>query len=303
MAKTIYIIAGPTAGGKSALALAKAKGMGGAVVNADSRQIYNELPVLTAQPSGEDKHQVPHYLYDALHPNDACSAGAWREMAVPLIADLLDKGVVPIVTGGSGLYLKALIEGLSPIPDIPSDIRRAAVQKQKECGNPAFYEELKKRDPVTAALYHPMHTARLVHAWEILEATGKPLASWQSLPKTPPPADWQFDVTLVMPPREILYARCNQRFHQMLEQGAMEELESFDQKVAAGNIRKDAVLVKTVGAAALRACREGRISKEEAIILAQTETRQYAKRQMTWFRNQIGDQENIANISIYSHSN
>jgi tRNA dimethylallyltransferase len=141
-----------------------------------------------------------------------------------------------------------------------------------------------------------MHTARLIHAWEILEATGKPLAYWQSLPKSAPPEDWQFDITVVMPEREELYRRCDLRFVQMIDQGAVEELAAFDERVESGEFSKDSVLIKTVGAKGLRAWREGRISKEDAITLAQTETRQYAKRQMTWFNNQIKPAANIAKI-------
>lgn len=296
MTKTIHIIAGPTAGGKSAIALERANALNGAVVNVDSRQIYNELPILSAQPSKQDQEAAPHYLYGTLHPNELCSAGSWCRMAMPLISELLDKGITPIITGGNGMYIKALTEGMSPIPDIPAEIRDAANARQQEMGNPAFYEELKKRDPETAALYHPMHTSRLVHAWEILEATGKPFAYWQSLPREAPPHDWMFDITIVLPPREKLYANCNQRFHQMIAAGAVEELEAFDKKVEDGLISKDSILIKTIGAQALRDWRTGLISKEEAITLAQTETRHYAKRQTTWFKNQIKPQKNIAHI-------
>ena len=298
MAKTIHIIAGPTASGKSALAIQRAREMDGAIVNCDSRQIYNALPLLTAQPSAEDKSEAPHHLYGTVHPNETVSAGSWREMAMPLIQSLLVEGNTPIITGGNGLYIKTLIEGISPIPEVPAEIRLAAINMQEELGNPAFHAELQKRDPATAALYHPMHTARLIHAWEILEATGKPLAEWQALPKSAAPEDWLFDITIVMPDRAKLYTQCDARFIQMLDAGAMEELEAFDNKVDQGEISRDSVMIKTVGAGALRSLRAGQISREEAITLAQTETRQYAKRQMTWFRNQITPQKNIANITI-----
>jgi tRNA dimethylallyltransferase len=296
MKKTIHIIAGPTASGKSALAIERAKEIGGAIVNCDSRQIYAALPILSAQPSEEDKAEAPHHLYGTLHPNDTCSAGSWREMVTPLIEKLLAEGATPIVTGGNGLYIKTLIEGISPIPEVPPEIRASAIAKQQELGNPAFHNELQKRDPVTTAQYHPMHTARLVHAWEILEATGKPLSQWQAIPKIAPPGDWMFGITLVMPDRKKLYARCNERFVQMLNMGAMEELEEFDKKVESGEIGKDSVVIKTVGANALRRYRDGYISKEDAIDLAQTETRQYAKRQVTWFKNQIKPAANITSI-------
>jgi tRNA dimethylallyltransferase len=270
--------------------------MNGAIINCDSRQIYDALPILSAQPTDDDKNAAPHHLYGTLHPNETCSAGSWRDMAVPLIEKILEDGQTPIITGGNGLYIKTLMEGMSPIPTVPDDIRKQAVEMQKELGNPAFHAALAKRDPETAAKYHPMHTARLVHAWEVLEATGKPLAYWQSLPKSAPPDDWQFHITLVMPERDALYARCDGRFLQMLEAGAEAELAAFDQKVEEGLIHRDSVVIKTVGAEALRAYRARRISKDDAVTLAQTETRQYAKRQTTWFKNQIKPAVNVSCI-------
>lgn len=290
--RTIHIVGGPTAGGKSARAIAMAQAMDGVIINCDSRQIYEDLPILTARPDAHDLTLAPHALYGILHANDVMSAGRWRELAVREIEDTLAQGRTPIVTGGNGLYIKTLMEGMSPIPDVPEDIRSKAVAAQKEMGNPAFHAALAQRDPETAALYHPMHTARLVHAWEILEATGRPLAYWQSLPRKAPPAHWRFDITLVMPERSVLYARCNARFEDMLARGAMAELDGFDTRVERGEIKADSIMIKTVGAPALRAWRDGKITREEAITLACTETRQYAKRQVTWFKNQITDTEN-----------
>lgn len=300
MKKTIHIIAGPTASGKSAAAIKRAQDMNGVIINVDSRQIYDALPILSAQPSAEDKEQAPHRLYGFMHPNDVCSAGTWREIATPIIEEVLSAGQTPIITGGTGLYIKTLMEGISPIPDVPAEIREAANATQKELGNPAFHHELQKRDPVTAAQYHPMHTARLVHAWEILEATGKPLSYWQAQPKVGPPDDWQFDVTLIMPERAIITANCEKRFVAMMEGGAMEELEEFDARVASGEIKPDSVVIKTIGAPALRQYRAGAISKEQAIELAAIETRQYAKRQATWFNNQIKPADNVSSITTIS---
>ncbi len=296
MSQSVHIIAGPTAGGKSAHAIAMAHDLDGVIVNVDSRQIYKDLPILTARPPAEDLAAAPHELYGVMQANDVCSAGLWREMAIPVIRRILDEGRTPIITGGNGLYIKTLLEGMSPIPDVPDDIRAAANARQRELGNPAFYEALQKRDPVTAAQYHPMHTARVVHAWEILEATGKPLSYWQSLPKNAPPADWVFHITLVMPARDVLYARCNERLRQMIAMGAAEELAAFDARVATGEIKPDCIMIKTVGAQGLRAWRGGQISKNEAIDLSATETRQYAKRQVTWFKNQIKPADNISSI-------
>ncbi|MCB1529470.1 MAG: tRNA (adenosine(37)-N6)-dimethylallyltransferase MiaA [Rhodospirillales bacterium] len=285
--KTVHIIGGPTASGKSALALKLAAERNGVILNADSMQVYDALPILTAQPSEEDKEQAPHDLYGALHPNESCSAGNWREMVISRIAQILEEGHTPIVVGGSGLYLKALTEGLSPIPDIPEDIRRAAAARQKEMGNPAFHAALEKRDPVMARRFHPYHTARLVRAWEVLEATGKTLAEWQKHPRLRPPDAWKFEITLVLPERDTLRERCDQRFLRMLENGAAEEAEAFMERLDKGEVHESAPIVKALGFRALRDWISGQTSKEEAIEKASAQTRQYAKRQVTWFRNQV----------------
>lgn len=296
--RDIYIVAGPTAAGKSAYALDLAKEHDGVVINADSMQIYDDLPILTAQPSIEDQEQAPHAFYGTLHPNESCSAGNWREMVEPFIEQTLSRNKAPIITGGSGLYINALLYGLSPMPDVPDDIRKAASEKQKELGNPAFHAELSKRDPIMAERLDPHNTARLVRAWEVLEMTGKSLAEWQELPKAEPPADWQFHIILVMPEREILYDRCNRRFVQMLEIGALEEIEAFNNRIKSGDVKNNALLTNALGYKPLNEYIKGNLNKEEAINLGQGETRRYAKRQVTWFRHQIKNNKNIAQIDI-----
>lgn len=280
----IPVIAGPTASGKSALALSKARELNGVIINADSMQIYDALPLLTAQPSPEEKQEIPHLLYGALHPKDWCSAGNWREMAVAAIEDVLARHKTPLIVGGSGLYIKALMEGFSPIPDIPDDIRQSVIARQEELGNPAFYEILKKRDPVMAARLHPHHTARLIRAYEVIETTGKSLAEFQDMPKDKPPAHWHFDVTRVMPDKETLDARCDARFDWMLDHGALEEVEEFYRR---DDIPDNALIHRALGAAPLKAYLDGKLSKDEAVARAKTDTRQYAKRQLTWFRHQV----------------
>ncbi len=283
----IHVVGGPTASGKSAYAMELAAKHNGIIINADSMQIYDGLAILTAQPGAEDRQTHPHELYAHLHPNEDCSAGNWREIVEPLIKDILAQGKTPIVVGGSGLYINALIEGLSPIPDIPDNIRQAANARQKELGNPAFHEALAARDPVMADRLDPFNTARLIRAWEVLDATGKSLADWQQLPRSGPPEDWTFKVQLVMPEREILYERCNKRFIWMLENGALEELETFNKRIETGEIKKNALLTHALGAEPLTHYLNGTLTKEEAISRGQGETRRYAKRQVTWFRHQI----------------
>lgn len=294
-AKIIHVIAGPTASGKSALAIEKANALNGVIINADSMQVYDALPILTAQPSAEDKAQAPHEMYGFLHPNDGFSAGAWNDHARALITRLLDEGKTPIITGGTGLYIKALIEGFSPLPVVPDDVRERVVALQKELGNPGFYEALKKIDPVMASRFHPHHTARLMRAYEVFEATGQSLATFQDIPPNAPPRDWMFDITILAPDRVTLHQRCNDRFIWMMENGAPEEIRTFD---AMGGIEPKALIHKALGAQALRDWLGGLVSREEAIAQAQTETRQYAKRQSTWFRNQTRERENIASITI-----
>jgi tRNA dimethylallyltransferase len=285
--RTIHIIAGPTASGKSALALDLATRQNGVIINADSMQVYDGLPLLTAQPAEDDKALAPHALYSALHPNETCSAGLWREMLQPHLEAAFKNGKTPIIVGGTGLYIKALTDGLSPMPEVPPAIRGAITKKQKELGNPGFHEAFAKLDPVMAARFHPHHTARLIRAWEVLEATGKSLAEWQAMDRMAPPGTWHFEIHKVMPPRDDLHDRCNRRFLLMLENGALAEVEEFSAKIDAGEIRTDAPLTKALVFKSLRAYLQGEIKKDDAIARAQAETRQYAKRQVTWFRHQI----------------
>ncbi len=285
--KTIHIIAGPTASGKSARAIELAEQHDGVVINCDSMQIYDGLHILTAQPPKEDLERVPHMLYSHLHPNDACSAGNWREIVEPIIHELLNNGKAPIIVGGSGLYIRALTDGLSPMPDVPQEIRDQAVALQKKLGNPDFHTELKKRDPIMAERFHPFHTARLVRAWEVLEATGKSLSEWQKETRMAPPAHWEFNIEIIIPERPTLHQRCNDRFIWMLENGALEQVEAFDNRVQSGEVRANVPLDKALGYRHMLAYIKGEISKDEAIEKSQARTRQYAKQQVTWFRNQI----------------
>ncbi len=296
--KTIHIVGGPTASGKSAHAIELCEKHDGVIINADSMQIYNDLGLLTAQPSQEDKEAHLHQLYGTLHPNQSCSAGNWREMVEPIIKETWAKGKIPIIVGGSGLYLKTLTDGLSPLPDIPAEIREATNQKQKQLGNPAFYDALKERDPIMADRLHPYHTARLIRAWEVIEATGKSLSEWHNTPPIEPPSDWSFDITLVMPEREVLYKRCNERFLWMIDNGVMEEIAEFNKKIASGEVNDTCLLANALGYKPLSAYQRGEMSKEDAIGKSQTDTRHYAKRQVTWFRHQVKKNKNVANITV-----
>lgn len=283
----IHVICGPTAGGKSAKALELARALDGVIINCDSMQVYDDLPILTAQPSAEEKAQAPHRLYGALHPNEICSAGNWREMVIPVIEEVLAEGKTPIICGGTGLYIKALMEGLSPMPDIPQTVRDRVVAQYEELGAEGFYKALEARDPIMAARFHVNHKARIIRAMEVLEATGKSLAQWQEIPREGPPAEWGFEIHKVLPDREILKQRCNDRFLWMLDNGALEEVEAFGKRQESGDIHHNIPLDKALGFKPLYAYIKGEMSKDDAITNSQAETRQYAKRQMTWFRNQL----------------
>lgn len=284
---TIHIIAGPTASGKSAKAMELAEQLNGVIINCDSQQIYDGLPLLSAQPSNEDKAHVPHRLYAELHPNEVCSAGNYREIAEPVIEDVLANGQTPIICGGTGLYIKALIDGLSPMPDIPDAVRNAVVARYEEIGAEKFYKELETRDPVMAARFHVNHKARIIRAMEVLEATGKSLAEWQEMPRQGPPKHWKFEIHKVLPDRETLYTRCNQRFEWMVKNGALEETADFDKRLESGEINNGVPLCKALGFKELRAHLKGELTLDEAVETAQGITRRYAKRQVTWFKNQL----------------
>ena len=273
------LVAGPTASGKSALAVALAQALGGQVINADSQQVYSGWRVLTARPSPEEEALVPHRLYGHVSLDQSYSAGHWLAEVTPHLTE----GPLPIVVGGTGLYFKALTEGLAPIPRIPAEVRTAGEAELARLGRATFAADLARRDPQTAKRLDLENPRRVLRAWEVLEATGTGLAAWQA--RTPPPVLPLADCLAIAltPDRAALYARCDQRFEQMLEHGAVEEARA----VLALGLPADAPGLKAVGAGALFDWLAGRISRDQAIDRAKIETRRYAKRQLTWIRNQM----------------
>jgi tRNA dimethylallyltransferase len=282
----LLVVAGPTASGKSGLALAAAQEFGGMVINADSMQVYDGLRVLTARPSEAEEALAPHRLYGILPPSEACSAGRWLELAKAAVAEARLSGLLPIVVGGTGLYLRALTQGLSPIPDIPDAVREASRALFDRLGNAAFHAALAERDPVVAGRLHPSNSQRLVRAWEVLEATGRSLADWQEIPPSGA-VDAQIATIVLDPPRALLNQTCDRRFLAMVEQGALEEVRALL------DLDLDPALpvMKALGVPDLAAHLRGRLGREEAIARAQQATRQYAKRQGTWFRHQMKQAE------------
>jgi tRNA dimethylallyltransferase len=294
--KPIVMIVGPTASGKSGLALATAIELNGVIINADSMQVYRELRVLTARPDENDVALAPHKLYGILPAATACSVGQWQEMATVGIKAAWDEGKLPILTGGTGLYFKSLMGGLSAIPDIPEKIRQAARAKQEEIGTPALHKELAEVDPVSAKRLNPSDSQRIIRAYEVYQATRRSLTSWHADDPATPPLDARYHVIKFEPPRDILYASCEARFDWMFDHGAMAEVEALlDLK-----LNRDLPAMKALGVAELSRHLAGELNKEEAVTRAKRVTRNYAKRQLTWFRNQINASETI--FAQYSES-
>jgi tRNA dimethylallyltransferase len=290
--KPVLVVAGPTAGGKSALAARLAESFGGIVVNADSMQVYRDLPILTAQPSVAERKSVPHRLYGFLALDDACSADRWATLARAEIDAAHEAGRLAILCGGTGLYLRALMQGFSPIPDVPTAVRQAARRLLDEIGAAALRERLAAGDPGSAARLHANDRQRIVRAWEVLQATGRPLSAWQALPPSAP-ADLAFLTFVLLPDRSALYQACDARFLAMLAHGALDEVRGVLARYP-GLYRPDRGPPEG-GAKALgfwglaRHAWEASAVSPDTIAAAQQQTRNYAKRQGTWFRNQVPD--------------
>lgn len=276
------LIAGPTASGKSALALSLARDYGGAVINADAMQVYRELRIVSARPDAKEEALAPHYLYGFASAFEPFSVGRWLEAASAALEEVRAKGLMPIVVGGTGLYFAALLNGLSPIPEIHASIRVEARQKLGELGNERFHAELAARDPEMGARLNVGDSQRLVRAWEVIEATGQSLAEWQALKGTPV-LEGDLARFVLKPNREWLIARIAKRFQTMMEEGALEEVRALR------GISSHLPAARALGVPQLLAHLEGRLALGQAVELAITQTRQYAKRQMTWFRHQMPD--------------
>jgi tRNA dimethylallyltransferase len=273
------IVAGPTASGKSALALAIARRLGGTIINADSMQVYRELRVLTARPSPADEALVPHALYGTRPAAEAGNAALWRTAALDAMAAAHAAGSLPILTGGTGMYFVALTQGLSDIPDPGEDARAEARRLLLELGSGALHAGLAKVDPATAARLDPNDGQRIARAWEVWRGTGMGLAAWQH--RKLPPAPWRFFALRLDPPREALRHAIATRFAAMLEAGAIEEVRAL----LAQNLDSALPAMRAHGVPELSAYLRGTISLEESGRRTGLVTGQYTKRQATWFRH------------------
>lgn len=274
---SVLVIHGPTASGKSTAALELAQQFNAEIINGDSMQVYGHLEILTARPTVADCAQVPHHLYGVLHGNDRGSLGWWYEQACKTIDAIHAQGKLPLVVGGTGLYLRALSQGISRIPDI-SDQTREAVRALG--GESDLYDRVLRCDPQIAGVLRPQDSQRLLRAMEVMMETGKSIYQWQK--ENHKIATYNIHALAIIPDRSVLYQRINERLLVMSKTGAVEEVK----ELLSQGIRADSPIMKAVGIREFMQFIQGHISIEQAIEKAQQTTRNYAKRQLTWLRHQ-----------------
>lgn len=272
------LIAGPTASGKSAIALALAERTGGIVINADASQVYADLGVLSARPSPEEMARADHRLFGTMDGAHACSAAHWAQLARQEIAAAHAAGRLPILVGGTGMYIGTLLNGIAPIPDIEADIR-AAVRAMPVSET---YAALLKEDPDSAARLAPADTTRIARALEVMRSTGRSILWWRQQKEGGIGDRISLTPLVLLPPRDWLFARCDARFELMLEQGAVEEVKAL----LARNLNPELPVMRAIGVREIGRWLAGEIDRDSMIAQGQLATRQYAKRQYTWFSNQ-----------------
>jgi tRNA dimethylallyltransferase len=279
----VILIAGPTASGKSALALEFATRLGAVIVNADSMQVYRDLRIITARPSAGEEKRVPHRLYGHVDAAENYSVGGWLGEAAAALMDALRNQQPAIVAGGTGLYFSTLTRGIAAVPAIPAEIRREVRGRLDAEGVAALHAELTLRDPVTAARLRPGDRARISRALEVVLATGRSLSEWHA-DNTPAPVDLAGAAKIfLMPKRDELGARIDARFDAMMAAGALEEVRAL----AARHLDPNLPAMKAHGVPWLIRHLRGDITLAEAVAQAKRDTRRYTKRQATWFRNQL----------------
>ena len=274
----VALIAGPTASGKTALALHLAKSGNFVIINADSAQVYSDLPILSAQPTADEQSSAPHHLFGYLDGVTHCSAALWAGDAKLAVARAHAAGATPILVGGSGLYIRTLLDGIAPIPEVDPELRAQVRAMPVE----KAYAALQRLDPRIAATLAPTDVSRITRALEVVQSTGRSISEWRKTKTGGIGAEIDLRPTLLLPPRDWLYHRCDARFAMMMERGAVNEVEAL----LARNLPQDAPIMRAIGVPEISAYLTGTMQYDEAVIRGQIATRQYAKRQFTWFRNQ-----------------
>jgi tRNA dimethylallyltransferase len=283
--RRVVIVAGPTASGKSALALALAEEFAGTIIDADSQQVYRDLAVLSARPSEAEMARVPHRLYGVIDAAENCSVGRWLALAHAEIDAAQEAGRVPILVGGTGLYFEALVNGLAELPPIPPAARAEALALHAQLGGAAFRARLAELDPFGAAKLAPSDTQRLTRAYEVVRGTGKPLSEWQR--QQAPNQNLNATAIVLLPPRDALYRACDTRVEAMIGQGAESEVRALLRRELPSHLPA----MKAVGVREIGAWLAGTTARGAAIAAMQQATRQYAKRQYTWFRGRLSESE------------
>lgn len=274
----VALIAGPTASGKTALALHLARAGNFVIINADSAQVYADIPILSAQPTPTEQSIAPHRLFGYLDGTKPCSAPQWAADAKAEITRAHQAGATPILVGGSGLYIRTLIQGIAPIPEVAPALRAFIRAMPLD----EAYATLQQRDPVVAASLFPADVSRITRALEVVEATGRSIADWRTEKTGGIGDEVDLRALLLLPPRDWLYARCDARFENMMANGAVDEVE----RLLARQLPLDAPIMRAIGVPEIADMLAGTIPAEAAMSLGKIATRQYAKRQFTWFRNQ-----------------
>lgn len=292
--KPVLCIAGPTASGKSDAALVVAKSVNGEIINADALQVYSDIRILSARPDKKDTQSVPHHLYGYVSGRTHYSGGQWVRDVMPVILEVLARGKVPILVGGTGLYFRSLFEGLASVPDIDPDLVRDIDDRISVNGIQSVLAEAEKLDPIGTARLQGEDPQRLTRLLSVIKQTGQPLHLWQSRTRPEIPKRHALRYVL-LPPRDRLYERINLRFEDMVAKGGLKEArEVFARYGPDGS----APMLKAIGLSHLLRHLKGELSYDQMVELAKRDTRRFAKRQMTWFRNQCSDWEHKEELNI-----
>ena len=292
------VICGPTASGKTDYAHLNARKYNGEIINCDSMQVYKQIPIITASPDMTLKKEISYHLYNCVDISEDFSVAKYTKLAENSIRATLKRGKLPIIVGGSGMYVNALLNGINSIPDISGDIRQQVRNAGEINGSEYIYDLLKEIDPKGARRLNPGDSQRVMRAYEIVLQTNKSILEFQKSTPTPLLPDVEFEVVMLLPERNFLYDTCNKRLKDMFVNGAIEEIAGL---IKNPDMYKRLVSIKALGILQIIDYLEGKITKEKALEIASTKTRQYAKRQITWFKNQIVNKTIIefANIDEY----